>query len=147
MTGKSQAAYETVLRCVANHVPDFVPPGHIMSDFETAIRTAIFQVWSTTRFSGCWFHYAQVSFILQNACVFIGDGSGHFNDTECLQEGQPVSPSHGSDVQSECANDFEYAYCDSPVGHQADGRRSPRHSTTSRGCRADGQLPRTDQLH
>ncbi|KAL1458773.1 hypothetical protein WDU94_008889 [Cyamophila willieti] len=59
MTSKSAEAYMDVLNCVRRLVPGFQPPGHLMSDFESALRSVFMRLWPNIEVSGCWFHYTQ----------------------------------------------------------------------------------------
>ncbi|XP_044596022.1 uncharacterized protein LOC123273011 [Cotesia glomerata] len=59
MQKKSAAAYQTGLQFFKNHVAAHIVPDHIMTDFESGLRSAIEIIYPEAHHNGCFFHYCQ----------------------------------------------------------------------------------------
>lgn len=56
MTHKSAECYTDLFKYIENHVFQ-LQPAQVMTDWESALRLAINNVYPSTDIKGCWFHY------------------------------------------------------------------------------------------
>ncbi|RZF38703.1 hypothetical protein LSTR_LSTR011013 [Laodelphax striatellus] len=60
MTARTATLYEKIFCHLMENIPNLQQPRNIVSDYEAAIKAAVWRAFPLARQVGCWFHFAQM---------------------------------------------------------------------------------------